>query len=105
MADETKVFRKDDDLTSNEIIAFFSKRVVVSDEEGEYRSYESDSIRVSVSKDASLHISDYNREGFIYFYADQLEHLQAALEVALKQRSLTMRAPDAGGRWSQSDRL
>jgi|GEM_PF-6547204 len=94
MAEETKVFRKDDELMSGEIIAFFSKRVVVSDEEGEYRSYESDNVRVSVGKDGSLHLSNYNGERFVYFYPDQLDHLQKALEVALTQRSLTKRALD-----------
>lgn len=92
MAEETKILRKDDKLMEGEIIAFFSKRIVVSDEENEYRSYESDNVRVAVGKDGHLSLSDYNREGFIYFYADQLEHLQKALEVALKQRSLTPRA-------------
>lgn len=94
MAEETKVFRKDTELYDSEIIAFFSKRVFVSDEEGEYRSYESDNVRVSVGKDGHLYLSDWNRDGSIYFYADQLEHLQKALEVALKQRSLTTGAVD-----------
>jgi hypothetical protein len=92
---ETKVFRKDCELYDGEIIAFFSKRVVVSDEEDEYRSYESDNVRVSVGKDGHLSVSDWNRDNSVYFYADQLEHLQKALEIALKQRSLTQRAPDA----------
>lgn len=89
MTQETKILRKDDKLREGEIIAYFSKRIVVSGEEDEYRSYESDNIRAAVGKDGHLSFSDYNREGFIYFYADQLEHLQMALEVALKQRSLT----------------
>ena len=96
MAEETKILRKDDKLMEGEIIAFFSKRIVVSGEENEYRSYESDNVRVGVGKDGHLSLSNYNGEGFIYFYADQLEHLQKALEVALKQRSLTKRAPDVG---------
>lgn len=94
MAEETKVFRKDCELYDGEIIAFFSKRVIVSDEENEYRSYESDNVRVSVGKDGHLSVSDWNRDGSVYFYADQLEHLQKALEIALKQRSLTQLAPD-----------
>lgn len=96
MAEETKVFRKDCELYDGEIIAYFSKRVQVSDEEGEYRSYESGNIRVSVGKDGHLGVSDWNRDGSVYFYPDQLEHLQKALEVALKQRSLTMLALDGG---------
>ena len=87
MSEEIKVFRKDDRLSSDEILAFFSKRVIVSGEESEYRSYEETNIRLSVDNDASLNISDQHGRSFVYFYADQLDHLQAALEVALKQRA------------------
>ena len=89
MTEETKSFTKNDKLLENETMAFFSKRVVVSDEENEYRSYVSVSIRLSVNKDGSLCLSNQNGEGFIYFYEDQLVHLQKALEFALKQRSQT----------------
>ena len=89
MTEEIKSFTKNDGLRKDETMAFFSKRVVVSDEEDEYRSYESNNIRLSVKKDNSLCISDQNGEGFIYFYEDQLVHLQKALEFALKQRSQT----------------
>ena len=94
MAEETKVFRKDCELYDGEIIAFFSKRVVVSDEESDYRSYESDNVRMSVGKDGHLSVSDWNHEGSVFFYANQLDHLQVAIEIALKQRSLTQRKPD-----------
>lgn len=87
MADETKVFTKDCELYEGEILAFYSKRVVVSGEENEYRSYESDNIRICVGKDGHLSVSDWNRDGSVYLYPDQLDHLQKALEVALKQRS------------------
>jgi len=89
MTEEIKSFTKNDGLRKDETMAFFSKRVVVSDEEDEYRSYVSGSIRLSVEKDNSLCISDQNGEGFIYFYENQLVHLQKALEFALKQRSQT----------------
>ena len=87
MTEEIKSFTKNDGLREGETMAFFSKRVVVSDEENEYRSYVSVSIRLSVNKDGSLCLSNQNGEGFIYFYADQLVHLQKAIEVALRQRS------------------
>ena len=102
MAEETKSFTKNDKLREEETMAFFSKRVVVSDEEDEYRSYESDNIRLSVKKDGSLCLSDQNGEGFIYFYADQLVHLQKALEVALRQRSLTSFAADVANGGSKN---
>ena len=89
MTEEIKSFTKNDRLQGDETMAFFSKRVVVSDEENEYRSYVSVSIRLSVNKDGSLCLSNQNGEGFIYFYEDQLVHLQKALEFALKQRSQT----------------
>ena len=89
MTEEIKSFTKNDRLQGDETMAFFSKRVVVSDEENEYRSYVSVSIRLSVNKDGSLCLSNQNGEGFIYFYKDQLVHLQKALEFALKQRSQT----------------
>ena len=89
MTEETKSFTKNDKLLENETMAFFSKRVVVSDEEDEYRSYESGNIRLSVKKDGSLCLSNQNGEGFIYFCKDQLVHLQKALEFALKQQNLT----------------
>ena len=89
MTEEIKSFTKNDGLQEDETMAFFSKRVVVFDEENEYRSYVSVSIRLSVNKDGSLCLSNQNGEGFIYFYGDQLVHLQKALEFALKQRSQT----------------
>jgi len=89
MTEEIKSFTKNDRLQGDETMAFFSKRVVVFDEENEYRSYVSVSIRLSVNKDGSLCLSNQNGEGFIYFYEDQLVHLQKALEFALKQQNLT----------------
>lgn len=87
MAEEAKVIlRKDDNLYEGEIIGFLSKRILVSDEENEYRSHEHHCLRMSVLKDGSLHFCDCNNGSSIYFFADQLEHLQKALEVALKQR-------------------
>ena len=39
MTEEIKSFTKNDRLQVDETMAFFSKRVIVSDEENEYRSY------------------------------------------------------------------
>jgi hypothetical protein len=86
MAEETKVFTKNDELSEYEVYAVFSKRVVVSGEEQEYRSYESDNIRIAVKSDGALSVSNYNGEGFVYLYPDQLDHLQKALEAAIRQR-------------------
>jgi hypothetical protein len=61
--------------------------VFVGDEAQDYRSYEANNIRMYVNKDGSLCLSDYNSEGFIFLYPDQLEHLKKALDVAIKQRA------------------
>lgn len=97
MAEEVKVFKKDCDLYKGEASALFSKRVVVSGEENEYRSYESDNIRMSAGEDGHLSISDWNRDGSVYLYPDQLEHLQEVLFAALKNREMYKLSDNSNG--------
>lgn len=94
MAIETKAYCNTDKLGKDEVLAFFSKRVQLGDEADDYSRYESDNIRLAVGTDGNLWISDYSRDSAgIYFYPDQLEHLQTALEAALKQRDLAKVKP------------
>jgi hypothetical protein len=96
MASETKVFFKLEKPSKEKVFSGSSKRVRVSGEEDEYRSYEEHNIGMWANQDGAIGLTDWNGEGMIYLYPDQLEHLQKVLEVALSQRSLTKRVPDAG---------
>ena len=85
-----KVFKKTcEDALDGEVLSFYSKRVAVGGEEEEYRSYESDNIRIGVGEDGHISFSNYSGEGFIYFYPDQLEHVKEAVDRAIKQAALT----------------
>lgn len=85
--DVTKTFFKEE-KNEKHFYSGYSKRVVVSDEENDYRSYESDNVFISVSEDGSVYFSDYNREGGVYIYPDQLEHFIYALDVAKRKRDI-----------------
>lgn len=88
--DTVKVFFKEE-KDEKKFYSGYSKRVVVSDEENDFRSYESDNVYISVSEDGSAYLSDYNREGGVYIYPDQLEHFIYALDVAKRKRESLVR--------------
>lgn len=88
MAIETKAYCRDDRLRKDEACAFFSKRVHLGDELDDFSRSESDCIRIAIGTDGSLVLNDQNGSGSVYFYPNQLEHLQTALEMALKRREL-----------------
>ncbi len=86
-----KVFKKTcESAIGGEVLYFYSKRVSVGGEEEEYRSYESDNIRIGVGEDGHISFSNYNGECFIYFYPDQLEHVKEAVDRAIEQSALTL---------------
>ena len=96
MASETKVFFKLEKPEKEKVFVGSSKRVRVSGEEDEYRSYEESNIGMWANQDGAIGLTDWQGEGMVFLYPDQLEHLQKVLEVALSQRSLTKRAADVG---------
>lgn len=82
-----KVYPKPVKLDKDEVAAIISKRVMVGDESEDYNSYVSDEIKIVVNKDASLYLSDQHGEGYIYLYADQLDHIKHMVDKAIEVRN------------------
>jgi len=61
----------------------YSKRAVVRGEEDDYQSFMETNTHISVMKDGALVLSDEQGESFIYFYPEQLIHLERALDIAI----------------------
>jgi hypothetical protein len=97
MVGEMKVFFKLEKPEEEKVFVGSSKRVMVFGEDGDYKSYEEHNIGMWANQDGAIGLTNWNSDGMVYLYPDQLEHLQKVLEVALSQRSLTQQSDEYKG--------
>ena len=72
-----------ENLRGNHVFQGRSKRTMVHGEESDYQSFIETNICITVFKDGALSLTDQAGERSIYFYPEQLKHLEEALSIAL----------------------
>lgn len=80
--EKIKVVWRQDKTGTEEVFRGASIRVNIRED---YSSYQSNLIEIAIGEEGSIHFSDDVAESSIYFYPDQLEHLERALRIAKKQ--------------------